>query len=424
MVEAVLPVHTQRMKWLATGGIALVFMAAGLLWSEPADVFRGLIRINLHPSLLLSDYIEIGGLGAAMWNAALVLLGQLVVLAVARVELKGLHLAVVILVSGFSLFGTNVLNSIPLVAGAALFAKFNGKKFAELASTAFLGTALGPFVSIIAFGLGLNNWISVPAGVLVGLVIGYILPTLASSGMRYHQGYTLYNIGYICGVIGMIGTAVLRMFGFEVNPLSILHDDHVGHFVTLLAVIFVALMALGLALNRGNMANYPHLLANSGRLPTDFDTLYGTGTTFFNIGIMGLLAIGFVLLAKGPFNGPVLGGVLSVAGFAALGKHPRNSIPVMAGVWLAAAVSPVLSQNPTSVMLTALFGTTLAPIAGEYGALAGIVAGFLHAALVGNVLGAHGGVNLYNNGFSSGFIASAMVPILELLREKKAQKTK
>ncbi len=411
--------NTQRIKWLMVTGIAVLFLVAGLLWQEPAKLFRGLLKINVHPSLLLSDYIEIGGLGAALWNAALVMLGQLLVLRLCRIPLAGIHLAVVILVGGFSLFGTNVLNSIPIVLGAALYGKLTKKRFTDVATATYLGTALGPFGSIIAFGLGLPPALSIPLGFLTAIVIGFFVPLLAATGMRHHMGFTLYNIGYISGVIGMIGTAVLRMFGFEVNPLSILHDDHVGHFVGLLAILFASLIVFGLLLNQGKMRSYLGLLANSGRLPTDFDTLFGTGTTFFNIGVMGLLSILYVYLTKGPFNGPVLGGILSVAGFAALGKHPRNAIPVMAGVWLAAFVSPIMSPGDTSALLAALFGTTLAPIAGEYGVLAGVVSGFLHTALVGNVLGAHGGVNLYNNGFSSGFIASVMVPLFQHLRERK-----
>ena len=36
--------------------------------------------------------------------------------------------------------------------------------------------------------------------------------------------------------------------------------------------------------------------------------------------------------------------------------------------------------------------------------------------LVGNVSFLHGGMNLYNNGFSGGFIAAALFPLLEALR--------
>ena len=67
--------------------------------------------------------------------------------------------------------------------------------------------------------------------------------------------------------------------------------------------------------------------------------------------------------------------------------------------------------------LAVLFASTLAPIAGEYGAVAGFSVGMLHLVLVQIVGGLHGGLDLYNNGFAGGLSAGIMVPILEWLRE-------
>lgn len=55
-----------------------------------------------------------------------------------------------------------------------------------------------------------------------------------------------------------------------------------------------------------------------------------------NIGINGLIGIAYVLLVGGDLNGPTLGGIFTIMGFSAFGKHPRNIIPVMFGVWLGA----------------------------------------------------------------------------------------
>ncbi|MFO7736253.1 MAG: DUF1576 domain-containing protein, partial [bacterium] len=66
-----------------------------------------------------------------------------------------------------------------------------------------------------------------------------------------------------------------------------------------------------------------------------------------------------------------------------------------------------------------LFGTTLAPIAGQYGLKAGVVAGFFHLSIVMNVLVLHGGLNLYNNGFAGGFVASFIVPLIDALKRKE-----
>jgi hypothetical protein len=67
-----------------------------------------------------------------------------------------------------------------------------------------------------------------------------------------------------------------------------------------------------------------------------------------------------------------------------------------------------------------LFSTTLAPIAGTYGMVAGLIAGALHMILVTNVGVIHGGITLYNNGFSGGIVASVMIPVIDaFMKEKK-----
>ena len=68
--------------------------------------------------------------------------------------------------------------------------------------------------------------------------------------------------------------------------------------------------------------------------------------------------------------------------------------------------------NSPSVILSLLFGTTLAPIAGSFGWLWGIIAGVLHACLVMNITYLHGGMILYNNGFSGGLVCMFLLPLI------------
>ncbi|MGI6510156.1 MAG: DUF1576 domain-containing protein [Erysipelotrichaceae bacterium] len=76
-------------------------------------------------------------------------------------------------------------------------------------------------------------------------------------------------------------------------------------------------------------------------------------------------------------------------------------------------------MSDTVCMINALFSTTLSPIAGYYGVPAGIIAGVLHASLVGNLAYLHGWMNLYNNGFSGGTVAALLLPLLETFKKKK-----
>ena len=109
-----------------------------------------------------------------------------------------------------------------------------------------------------------------------------------------------------------------------------------------------------------------------------------------------------------------------IAGFGACGKHIKTVIPVLLGVVLG-SMTKVWHIDDPAVLLAALFGTSLAPIAGHYGWAWGIVAGFLNSsvALCSGVL--HGGMNLYNTGFSAGIVAAFLVPLLEALPKRASR---
>ena len=72
--------------------------------------------------------------------------------------------------------------------------------------------------------------------------------------------------------------------------------------------------------------------------------------------------------------------------------------------------------SSTTFITSALFSTTIAPIAGAYGPVIGVVAGMLHLTLVTNIGIIHGGINLYNNGFSGGLVAGFLVPIIDAFK--------
>ena len=81
------------------------------------------------------------------------------------------------------------------------------------------------------------------------------------------------------------------------------------------------------------------------------------------------------------------------------------------------------------MQLAALFAVGLAPIAGQFGIVPGVISGMLHGAIVMCTADLYGGLNLYNNGFSTGWVAIFMVPTVESFmrhfesrRNNKAQK--
>ena len=136
-----------------------------------------------------------------------------------------------------------------------------------------------------------------------------------------------------------------------------------------------------------------------------------------------MIASIFVIAVGGDLNGPTIGGIMTIAGFGATGKHIRNIVPVMAGVYLASIIE-LWDITAPSALLAMLFSTTLAPIAGEFGILPGLVAGFLHSSVALNVGILYEGMNLYNNGFAGGIIATFMVPTLQAARKSTSREKK
>jgi len=117
-------------------------------------------------------------------------------------------------------------------------------------------------------------------------------------------------------------------------------------------------------------------------------------------------------------NGPVMSGILTVMGFGAFGKHPRNALPVMFGAWLAVLVTNYTFDS-VGMVIALLFVTAVSPIAGRYGPLVGILAGFLHILITPLAYAFQGGFDLYNNGFAAGFVAALLIPFLEAIKKDK-----
>ncbi len=401
--------------------LPLVLLTAGLVVDRPLAIVAGLGRIVTSPSVLLHDYLAVGGLGAALVNAGLCGIVACLIISILKIEVNGAFIAAVYTVAGFAFFGKNVFNIWPILAGVSLFARVQKVPLRNYALVALFGTTLAPLVSAVAFDSHHGGAAAIALGIGLGIAAGFVLPPLASHMLRFHDGYNIYNVGFTGGIIGSFMTASLRSFDFTILPVSVLSVEYDVFLKTLLISCFVLLVAGGVILDRRRERSLARKLkqiyASSGRLVSDFMLIGDHASTLVNMGVMGLLASLFVILLGGSFNGPVIGGVLTVTGFAAFGKHAKNCIPVLVGVYLA-SLFKVWDTGSTEVIIAGLFGTTLAPVAGQFGALAGAAAGFFHLSVVMNVGMLHGGLNLYNNGFAGGFVAACMVPVLNALKKE------
>ena len=120
-------------------------------------------------------------------------------------------------------------------------------------------------------------------------------------------------------------------------------------FGIMLTVLCVGLILAGLFACRrpawAAWAGYRRLLKTTGRAPSDYLRMFGAAPVLINMGFNGLIGMLVILCTGGDLNGPTLGGILTIMGFSAFGKHAGNILPVMAGVVLGGVV---LHWSPAS----------------------------------------------------------------------------
>ena len=394
--------------WIFTVCLALL----GFSLDSPENILKGLIAIVMTEDALITDYFLVAGPGAALVNSALVTSISLVLLRLSGDTLNGMTLVEVGLMSGFSLFGKNYLNIWPILLGSWLYPVSRKEPYGSYVGIGLMATALSPVISYIALD---NGWGSVPLGIIVGIVIGYIMAPLAAYTYRIQNGMNLYNVGFSCGLVAFICVPLMSGFGATPETKYRWASGYDLTFALVLGIFCLLLILCGLLICGipiwAAWAGYRMLLNTSGRAPSDYLRMFGPAPVLINTGVNGLIGTAFILLGGGDLNGPTIGGILTIMGFSAFGKHARNIIPVMAGVFLGSALMHWKLSDP-AVQLACLFCTTLAPVSGYFGWPYGVLAGFLHSSVVLFTSTPVAGMNLYNNGFSGGMVAIVLYPLL------------
>jgi len=408
--------HKKRIEIITFSILLTVLILAFTL--EPVNqMLAGYKNILISPSVLLTDYLLVGGLAATLFNVFVTIFVNLVLLKFLKVKITGSVFACLLTIAGFSFFGKNFFNALPMYLGVYFYTLATKTHYKDHIPVILLSSGISPVVSFLIFGLGLPLGWGIVIGISVGILIGFILPGFNVYTLKFHQGYNLYNTGFSMGVISMFITGILGSFNLIIPRGT--EVDNSYHSQLLIAIMILSSIFIILAFidNPKVLKKYHMILKESGKLVTDFVEIGGKDATILNIGIMGLLCIVLIKVINIQISGPVMGAVLTVLGFSALGKHPLNSIPVMLGAIIAIEITPY--EWTIGTTLSVLFVTGLAPIAGKFGIIAGIIAGFIHLLVTPLALDFQGGFDLYNNGFAAGFVAAVLVPVFNTLKKSK-----
>jgi hypothetical protein len=151
-----------------------------------------------------------------------------------------------------------------------------------------------------------------------------------------------------------------------------------------------------------------------------------------NVGIYGLMILGYYNAIGVAFNGVTFGIIFCMLACCNSGSHPGNVWPIMAGYvvtsFLFGWISSLLGGNFTTavnaqaIAIGLCYANGLSPIADKYGWGYGMVAAGLHYLLVTSVPNLHGGFCLYNGGFTACLICLVLVPELEKFFHTKQER--
>ena len=391
---------------------AAMFLVVALIVARPTEIFRGLETIVLSSDILITDYIALAGLGPACANVGLVMLITALLMFANKMPIKSGNVVTVGLMSGFAFFGKNIFNMWFILLGTYLFCTLRKQPMSKYLLPSFWASSLGPLISSTFFYEGHLSVTSATVSVVTGLIIGFVTPVLTTYTQRIQHGLNLYNGGFATGLMAMMLTPILKAFGYEFNTVSIWATQYNVPFTAALMNAGLFLIVWGIQKDDNAFKNYKNILKRSGNPNDDFLELDGAGAVLINMGVNIIVSTLVLLAVGGDLNGPTIGGILTIAGFSIKGKHVKNILPVMAGIILSGLLRGDGAVITPAAQLALLFGTTLAPVSGTYGPIAGIVAGFIHASVVLYAGAGYSGVNLYNNGFCGGLTAIVMHSVL------------
>jgi hypothetical protein len=387
----------------------------GVMIANDPLAFDNFIKIQLSPAILLTDYLEVGGIAATLINVGLIALMNILLFYFLKLPYTGLMFAAFFTIFGFSFLGMTLVNLIPIYLGGLLYSRYAKIKFRSIIMLSVFAGTLGPIVSHLIFGYGFTGIFAWTLGITVGIILGFFVIPIARHLLKFHDGFNLYNVGFASGIIGIVFVSIMKSLGYPTERVVLLYQSHNSIILALLFISCLYLITVGYFAERELIKKWKLILPISGRAISDFTEPAGFGATLFNMGIVGLMSTALVLVFGGVVNGFMLAAIYTIIGFGAFGKHPKNIWPIFAGAILSSLLLG-LPLNATTTLGSILFATTLVPIAGVYGPGWGIVAGFLHVFVVRQVGDFHGGLNLYNNGFAGGLVAGVLIIIIQTLK--------
>ncbi len=426
--------------------VSLCFIAAAVIMPDRGTMLQGFAEILLKPCKISTNYFALGGFSATFLNMGLVGVICTLLTLLPGAKPNNVTTLGVLLTIGFGSWGINPLNMLPSILGVCLYALVKKEKLGAVSNAMMYSTGIAPLISDLLFRYpGVEyvgfNWLGLGLGLFVGIIIGFFLPAGLAHAPNIHKGYDHYSAAVPIGMTAFFLRSVLYtvMLGMKTGDLSAMPAlDAVSWPMTNVFCFAVFGLCIIFALLMGcTPKDYWNLLKDSGH-SVSFTTKYGNAPFLMNVGIFGLMIVGYFNLAgaidgANVWTGMTFGIVFCMLATCNSGSHPGNVWPIMVGYivtsflfgWIAKLLgndSFGLTIGSQSILIGLCYANGLSPISGKYGFGYGMLAAGLHYLLVTAVPDMHGGFCLYNGGFTAALICLLFVPQLEKFCKTKEER--
>jgi len=426
--------------------VSLCFVIAAPIMPDRATMFSGLWKIMSQTCKISTNYFALGGFAATFLNMGLVGLICTGLCFLPGCKPNNVTTLGVLLTIGFGSWGINPLNIIPTMLGVCLYALVKKESLGAMSNAMMYSTGIAPLISDLLFRypgteyIGFNG-LGLGLAIFVGLVIGFFLPAGLAHAPNIHKGYDHYSAAVPIGFTAFFLRAALYtvMLGQKTADLSTMAAlDVVSWPMTNIFCFAVFGLCIVFALLMGcKPKDYWNLMKDSGH-GVCFSAKYGNAPFLMNVGIFGLMIVGYFNLAgaidgRNVWTGMTFGIVFCMLATCNSGSHPGNVWPIMAGYivtaflfgWIAKLLGNeafALTIGNQSILIGLCYANGLSPISGKYGVGYGALAAGLHYLLVTAVPDMHGGFCLYNGGFTAALICLMFVPQLEKFCKTKEER--
>ena len=421
------------------GFFSLCFLIAAFFMPDRGNMLSGLWQILSNPCKVSTNYFAVGGYAATFLNMGLVGLTCTGLYVLLKATANNVSTLALILTVGFCSWGINILNMWPSILGVVLYALVKKEKPGTLVNAMLFSTGIAPLISELmlryphAEAIGFNV-VGVILSLAVGVVIGFFLPAGLAHAPKVHKGFDLYSAAVPVGMTAfLLHTVLYKALGVAVPAAPAAETLQVASQLT--ANVFCGIvfgLCVVFALLLGCKPKEYWILLKDPDQVSNFSATYGNAVMLMNVGLYGLMILGYYNLVGASFNGVTFGIIMCMLATCNSGTHPGNVWPIMLGYiaasygfgWLSTLVGGNFTQavNAQAILIGLCYANGLSPIADKYGWLYGFLGAILHYCMVTTVPSLHGGFCLYNGGFTAALVCLLMVPALERMLKTKEEK--